>query len=366
MKILFITNYFHPVMGGVENHVYNLSKELIKLGHSVEVWCSDRSRDNIILKNEDLLGKIKIRRFPALFKIGDFGVIFPGIFSELKNNNFDIIHVHVYRHIHNLTPLFTKTQCILTPHWPNYPKKLRSGTTNFLIEMFDYLLGKFILDKYKKILCITDLEKEWFIKKFKMKKSKLEIIPNGVSKKDLIKKEKNITKVKNVLSLGRQHKSKGFDQVIKIAKFFPDINFIIAGAEDNDTKRLKNLASKNTKILTNISEKQKKVLLKKADVFIHPSHYEGFGIVVLEAFANKIPVIASNKGGIPWVVDKAGLIFEDNNLKDLKNKLELLIKNNKFRKELSEKGYKRVKNFTWEKIVLDLEKTYNHTLFKFS
>nr|MBI4156725.1 glycosyltransferase family 4 protein [Candidatus Woesearchaeota archaeon] len=193
-----------------------------------------------------------------------------------------------------------------------------------------------------------------------------EIIPNGISKKDLIKKDRKITKVKNVLSLGRQHKSKGFDQVIKIAKFFPDINFIIAGAKDNDTKRLKNLALKNTKILTNISEKEKKGLLKKADVFIHPSHYEGFGIVVLEAFANKIPVIASNKGGIPWVVGKAGLIFEDNDLKDLKNKLELLIKNNKLRNELSEKGYKQVKNFTWEKIVLDLEKTYNHTLFKFS
>ena len=44
MKIIQISTFFHPVTGGVETHVLNLSRELEKNGHEVEVLCSDSTK----------------------------------------------------------------------------------------------------------------------------------------------------------------------------------------------------------------------------------------------------------------------------------------------------------------------------------
>jgi glycosyltransferase involved in cell wall biosynthesis len=98
-----------------------------------------------------------------------------------------------------------------------------------------------------------------------------------------------------------------------------------------------------------------------ADIFVHPSHYDAFGITILEAFSQKCAVITTDKGGLPWVVDKAGLVFEDNNLEDLKNKLFLLIKNKKLREEFQKKSYEKVKGFIWDKIAKELEHLYKET-----
>ena len=96
-----------------------------------------------------------------------------------------------------------------------------------------------------------------------------------------------------------------------------------------------------------------------ADIFVHPSHYDAFGITVLESFSQGCTAIATNKGGLPWVVDKAGLTFQDYNSQDLKEKLEFLIKNKTLRKDLSKKAKQRAEQFTWDKIILKLEKIYN-------
>ena len=102
--------------------------------------------------------------------------------------------------------------------------------------------------------------------------------------------------------------------------------------------------------------------MKEANIFLFTSHYEGFGIVILEAFSQKTPVISSDSGPLPWVINNCGLLFEENNLDDLRKKLKLLIKDNKLRKKYSKLGYKRVKGFTWEKITQKLEKEYKDLL----
>jgi len=201
-------------------------------------------------------------------------------------------------------------------------------------------------------------------------KNNISVIPNGVSKEylnlrngELFRRTYNL-KEKDfvVLSLSRIHKSKGLDLPIKIAQDFPKVKFIIAGADSgylSELKKLKeDLKANNVSFIGGISDDLKLSALSACDVFLFPSHYEGFGIVVLEAFSQRVCVLSSDAGALSWVVDNSGMLFKDNNLEDLKNKLELLIKNNKLRNKYSKLGYERVKDFTWEKIADKLEDEY--------
>ena len=54
-KVCFVTTYFYPTVGGVETHILNLGKELIKLGYDVEVLASDYDRDKRIKEKEDVI-----------------------------------------------------------------------------------------------------------------------------------------------------------------------------------------------------------------------------------------------------------------------------------------------------------------------
>ncbi len=87
-----------------------------------------------------------------------------------------------------------------------------------------------------------------------------------------------------------------------------------------------------------------------------PDLKEQFGRVIIEAMACEVPVIGSDSGQIPSTIDKAGLIFKEKNIKDLKEKIEALIKNPNLRATLAKNGRKRVlENFSWKVIA---EKQY--------
>ncbi|MCD4693959.1 glycosyltransferase family 4 protein [bacterium] len=371
MKIAYLTVYYWPVEGGVERHVDYFAQEMIKKGHNVEVFTSDLGREGKIKKKYDSKSGVKISRFKTIFKLGFSGAFFPGVFSVAKKD-FDIIHVHVYRHPFNFIPFFTNKKCVLTLHWPEYPKKLRKWYSNFGIWFIDLFFGKLILNKFDKLLAITGLEIDWIKNKFKINKNKIGLIPNGIPKSYL--KIRNGNKFRNkwkvgkneimTLSLSRLHKSKGFDQVIKIAKDFPKVKFFIGGVDGGYENYLKKL-SKNLKnvIFTGpLSDEEKLEAMNATDIFIHPSHYEGFGIVVLEAMSQGAAILTSDRGGLPWVVDKSGLTFECENLKDLKNKLSKLVEDKKLRNKLSKMSLQRAKKFTWEKIGNNLEKVYKECI----
>jgi len=371
-KICFVTAFFHPTIGGVETHIENTGKELIKLGYDVEVFTSDMDRDNRIKEKNGNLGGIKIKRFKNLLKISFAEMFFPGVFRAVKNSNADIFHVHTYRHLYNFIFLFTKKPIFITPHWPIY-KGQRSRKIQLIVDFVDKFLGKYIFKHFSKVCIVTELEAPW-VESFGVKKEDIVLTPNCIPNyyfktyngdnfrnKYKIKKNELV-----VLSVSRIHESKGIDQLVRVAKFFPELKFVILGKDGGFKEELKKIINelnlKNVILGGEVSEKEKLEAYAGSDIFSSPSHYEAFCISILEAMSQGCAVITSDEGGMPWVVGDAGLIFKDYDLNDFKQKIEKLVKNKKLLEKFKKLGKERSKKFTWDKVAAKLDKEYKKYL----
>ncbi|MBG1260443.1 glycosyltransferase family 4 protein [Nostoc commune] len=96
----------------------------------------------------------------------------------------------------------------------------------------------------------------------------------------------------------------------------------------------------------------------RADVFVYPSHYEGFGLPVLEAMTLGVPVISSNTSSIPEVTGDAAILVDPNNPIQLGEAILKVISNSQLRQELINKGKARAKLFSWERTAKETLNAY--------
>lgn len=92
-------------------------------------------------------------------------------------------------------------------------------------------------------------------------------------------------------------------------------------------------------------------LYRHALCFVFPSHYEGFGIPILEAFANGCPVCLSNASCFPEVAGDAALFFNPNDAQSMLDTLRETVKSEALRKQLSAAGLERIKDFSLSNMV---------------
>ena len=220
--------------------------------------------------------------------------------------------------------------------------------SNFLLQAYI----KFILNKANAFVVST---KSWEKKYKKIGVKQVHTSPNFIQLKDYqVKKKKN--KVPVVLFLGYFSKNKGVYDLLKaIKKVKKGAKFVFYG--DGDRKGLQNIIRKeklNASVHGPVYGTKKKNVFASADLFVLPSHKEGFGIVLLEAMASGVPIVASQTGGIPDLVKKGhGFLFKPKNVDDLAKKIDLGLKGNK---GMIKKNLKLVKDYTLESTVKKLLK----------
>ncbi|MEH2142924.1 glycosyltransferase family 4 protein [Nostoc sp.] len=100
----------------------------------------------------------------------------------------------------------------------------------------------------------------------------------------------------------------------------------------------------------------------KADVFVYPSHYEGFGLPVLEAMTLGAAVISSNTSSIPEVTGDAAILIDPNNPIQLAEAILKVISDSQLRQELINKGKARAKLFSWERTAQETLNAYRTIL----
>ncbi len=105
---------------------------------------------------------------------------------------------------------------------------------------------------------------------------------------------------------------------------------------------------KKVRFLGRVTDHELVTLYSSADIFAFPSFFEGFGIPPIEAMACGAPVITSNTSSLPEVAGDAALLVDPHNVDELAEAITRLTKDEGLRDELRQKGYQRVKEFSWE------------------
>ncbi|MFK7983517.1 MAG: glycosyltransferase family 4 protein [Saprospiraceae bacterium] len=103
------------------------------------------------------------------------------------------------------------------------------------------------------------------------------------------------------------------------------------------------------KLLGYVDRAELPVLYTAAAAFVYPSHFEGFGLPVLEAMSCGTPTIVSNVSSLPEIIDQAGLLFPPNNQAILIQKIKQLLSDQSLSQSLSKKGLAQAAKFSWEK-----------------
>ena len=116
-----------------------------------------------------------------------------------------------------------------------------------------------------------------------------------------------------------------------------------------------------TSILT-VDEKMLNNLYSHAQVFVYPSLYEGFGMPILEAFANNCPLCLSNTSCFPEIAGEAGTYFDPYNSESILEAVTKVLYDNDLKNQMIKAGNERLAHFSWKKAALETAASYKKTL----
>ena len=378
MKILQVAQFFSPVHGGSAEVPYRLSKELAKREHEVTIYASDYKSSQEYI---NCIPEVKVCLFRSWLNYAKFHVT-PGIIKRVKKEikHFDIIHMHNYRTFQNIVVYHYARKYNIPYVLQAHGSVLPFFQKQRLKKIFDILFGYKILRDASKVIALTKTEAEQY-KKMGVNGNKIEIVPNGVDlseyenlpergefrRKYLIREDE-----KMILYIGRLHKSKGIELLVKtfadLPKELDNVRLVFVGPDDGYRSALEGLIQElkmdNKVIFTGfVANDEKKTAFFDADVFVTPS-FTGFPVTFLEACACGTPIITTNNGDeLDWIDEKVGYVVEYD--KDpLRDAMIKVLSDEKIRERFGEEGRRLAKEeFGWDKIVKEVEGIYETVIY---
>ena len=372
MRILQLGKFYPPDIGGIETVMFDITEELNKRGIKCDVLCSNNKNEY----KEEVLNNYKIYRAISYGRLSSTSIA-PQMIFKLKEiiNRYDIIHIHHPDPMANLALFIAnpKKQKIIV-HW--HSDIIKQKIFLHFYKPFLYLL----LQKADAIIATTSdyIEGSAFLSEFK---NKVKTIPIGINLNNLKCAEQNVNELKEkykskkiIFSLGRFIYYKGFQYLIKAAKYLDD-NYVILIGGDGKLKdgflnliKIENLYNK-VKLLGKIPEDKLSSYYKACDIFCLPSieRSEAFGLVMVEAMSFGKPIVSTviPYSGVSWVNrdNYTGLNVEPKNPVALADSFKAILENNKSYQKFSLNAIKRFnEEFTIEKEVSRFIELYTNLL----
>lgn len=233
--------------------------------------------------------------------------------------------------------------------------------SNKYYYFYKYLLP--LSNKYSnEIITISDHSKREIIKFLHFPENRLSVVYCSVPEGFGNNKEINSSKVcdKYILSVSSIDPRKNISNLLLAFNSLeiPNVKLIIIGSESSVFKKqvLQNVihSNKNIHFTGYLSDNELAAYYKNATAFIYPSLYEGFGIPPIEAMAFGCPTIVSNTTSLPEVCGSAAYYVNPYDINDIALGMKTLLQDDILRKELIEKGYERIKLFSWKTSALKI------------
>lgn len=393
-EVLHVTKLYHPYVGGTEVYIKRLAEGLVDKGYDCTVLTSNalfdglghpvhnRNKDtNYCERGESELNGVRVKRVPYCFgesylterteqainfllkKISyPISPVLSGIFNDpagwklfVKGTKEapDVIHASSACDsclgVAIALSWYHNVPCVLRPAW------------HFGKFDADYWMP--IFDRADKIIAATKFERD-FYSHHGISENKVETIGYGIDYDELsrsdIKPDLSSEERFTVLILSsRLSRGKGVPQSLAAAKRLPDVEFLIAGPEDDlRDKELPN----NCQMLGFVSEEEKPRVYQSADVFLLPSVDESFGIVYLEALSTGIPVITADIPVCRELYSDVGLQIDPENVNEIVGALNTLRDDQELYKRFSRQAQRKAKDYDWTNVIDATEQLFKDTL----
>ena len=373
MKIAMLT-YFEEEGGGVVTHAENLIKRIAKypdfelhiitIGSDISRIANQHGATIHFIKEANILAA-QYFYYPMLLR------------KKILEINPDIIHVQGVSTSYSIALALTKKYPIIVTMHGNIVEELTYrglSSLNLRIKTkIDSYLERQLLKRASSIIIPYPLLKKHLRELSNCFDSMIHYIPNGLDMEAIqIAGHYKYFEHPCILYVGRLERIKSVDILLKaipsIKCSIPNINLYIIGS-GSEEKRLKNLVKE-----LNIEEKAKfwrfittnKIFscYNSADIFVNPSKDGIFSLTTLEALACGTPVVTSNISGIPWIIEdgKTGFLFEHGNVKKLAEKVITLLQDKELQETVGRAGYKKAKEFSWDKIAKETVALYRKIL----
>ena len=365
-----VSPYFHPHIGGVETHVMDLSKYLMKRGHEVLVITSNYAK---LPERETVMG-IPVRRVKAL-SVKFSTPITPAMKKAVAEEKADIIHSHSPP---PLQPYYAGKGSRIsgTPHILTYHCDLEIPIPGgkYLVSLYRKTYGKRTISMADEVIATTE---SYASTSRDIWHRDIRVVPNAVDEKRFnpsvpgkkVREELGIDG-NMVLYVGRLVYHKGVEYLINSAKYV-DAKYVIVGTgpKEAELKRHARKVGVEDKVIFagKVPYDRLPEYYAATDVFVLPSvsRLEAFGIVTMEAMATAKPVIVSDIPGVNEVIEDGvhGFLARPMDGRDISDKLNKVLKDESMMKEMGESGRKLVEErYTWARVVEMVEDVYRSVL----
>ncbi|XP_017961848.1 phosphatidylinositol N-acetylglucosaminyltransferase subunit A [Drosophila navojoa] len=309
MRICMVSDFFYPSIGGVEEHVYNLSQMLLALGHKVVVLthaygdCSGIRYVTNGLKVYYL--PIKVCYNQCILPTAVCNV--PMLRAVLLREQVDVVHGHsafsALAHEALMVGALLGLKTVFTDHSLFGFADLSAALTNKLLEI--------TLSMVNHAICVSHIGKENTVLRACVAKHRVSVIPNAVDTAlftpDPSQRPKN--GVINIVVASRLVYRKGIDLLAGVIPRFkntPNINFIIVGDGPKrdllEEIREKTNMQDRVEILGAVEHAKVRDVLVRGHIFVNTSLTEAYCMAIVEAASCGLQVVSTSVGGIPEVL----------------------------------------------------------------
>jgi glycosyltransferase involved in cell wall biosynthesis len=352
MTIHHIINDYNLALGGAQRLAIDLHKGGLDAGLSSKLFGLSKDPNYTIEGASSL-------QYKSPYKL----IVFVKLWGYFKKevSAGDIVHVHLFPaifivsvlHIFKLIP---KCKLILTEH---------STSNNRRGKWWGKIIDHITYSSYSKIIAISEGTANSYIGSYPFLSKKVQIINNGGH----LFFKNPVTRIPSakviIMSVGRLHPSKNYETAINALVLIKDLDFEywIAGVgelEEELKDQVEHLGLQDkVKFLGYVSDLPS--LLKKADLFLIPSIWEGFGLAAVEAMNASLPCVVSNVPGLGDLIEKDGedaFLVTPSNEKIITQRLTQLVENKELRHEMGKKAFTRSLNFGVHTMIKDYMNLY--------
>ena len=369
MNILMVSNEFPPSVGGVQTHVFELSRALTKIGHRVQVITRDRNQGT---PRRESIDGIFVERLP----LPNSHLLYDRMLryhlqKAIRKNDIDIVHVHGMRPLNACRKLAIPV--IFTNHTSSFVRRASKGG-----KAQKKMLHQ--LQPASAVLTASDILSE------KTKETgytgPVSFISNGVDPAifypgpSSLRRELSIDPDAYVIAIAcRLEPVKGVRYLAAAVASIdnPELQLVIAGdgSEKSDIESIlkKQIQSGNAHLLGSIDYSKMPEIYRGADASSLPSLMEATSIAGLEAMACGLPIIGSRVGGIPFIVEdgKTGILTEPESVGEIKQAIQLLLNDRVLSRRMGDAGLEAViQHFTWSKVAQQVVTHYRKLIDQYT